>query len=157
MVYCTAGETVLSVWWDPRSEYKKGYTYKITIDGKNVVYTTHVYYDFKALEEGTSHDFIIQLVDENKNVVGKTETATYKTLPYKEKVDLTKPPYCLVGDGETDITEKLQKAIDECRADQYLFLPFGIYIANKIVMSGDKKIVLGGGAVICTKERAKTL
>lgn len=157
MVYCTANQTVLCVWWDPRSEYKKGYRYKITVDNKNVVYTPNVCYDFKPLEPGTTYEFKIQLVDENKNVVGKTEVVSYTTLPYKEKVDLSKPPYNVIGDGETDNTEILQKAINDCTKDQYLFLPFGIYISDKLVFTGDKKIMLGAGAIICTRERAKTL
>ena len=157
MVFCTALENCLCVWWDPRSEYKKGYKYKVTVDGKQVVYTPHVCYDFQPLKGGTTHDFVIQLVDENKNVVGKTEYATYTTRPHREKVDLSEPPYSVVGDGVTDNTAILQKAINECKPDQYLFLPYGIYIADKLTINGNVKIQFGAGAVICDKETAKRL
>jgi polygalacturonase len=89
--------------------------------------------------------------------VGKTETATYTTHPHREKVDLSLPPYSVVGDGVTDNTAILQKAINECRPDQYLFLPYGIYISEKLVINGNVKIQFGAGAVICDKETAKRL
>ena len=157
MVYLVSKYDVLCLWWDKRSEYRDGYKYKITVDDTSVVYTTQVYYDFKCVEPGTTHTFKVQLVDENNQIVGKAETYTGSTWPKKTKIDITKEPYNAIGDGVFDNTEIFKRALDECSPDKYIFVPFGTYVCGKITVSGNKKLELSAGAIICNKEMVNKL
>ena len=157
MVYVARRETVLCLWWDPRCEYKEGYKYKVTVDDKYVVYTKEVFYDFQPLESGKEYNFTVQLVDENKNVVGKTENYTCSTLPSREKIDVTKPPYNAIGDGVTDNTEIFKKALEDCGDTKYLYVPFGVFLCENITLNGNYKFVLGAGATIVNKEMVNKL
>lgn len=153
MVYLVTTEDKLCLWWDRRQEFKAGCKYKITINDKFVIYTEKDYYDIQPVEGGSTYTLSVQLVDENDNVIGgRIDTITGSTLIKKEKIDLTLPPYNAVGDAKTDNTAIIQKALDECDEKHYLYLPYGVYICDKITTSGDKKIVFGAGATICTKD-----
>ena len=152
MVYLVTTEDKLCLWWDRRQEFKAGCKYKITINDKFVIYTEKDYYDIQPVEGGVTYTLSVQLVDENDNVIGRTDTITGSTLVKKERIDLTLPPYNAVGDAKTDNTAIIQKAFDECDNKHYLYLPFGTYICNKITTTGNKKIVFGAGATLCTKD-----
>lgn len=152
MVYVVSYETMLALWWDPRRDFQEGYKYRVWINDKCIV-TDQILYDFKNLEPGTSYDFTVELLDEKGNKVGKTEYLTGKTAPYRKKVDMTKPPFNLVGDGVTDYTEIINKALNECKSDECLYFPLGRYVCKKLNFSGHLKIQMDAGAVFCNGDK----
>lgn len=152
MIYAVIYEDEIRLWWDKRKGFQEGYIYKITIDGTRSAFTKNVYYDFKNLEAGREYLYTVELLDKDKNPVGKSESRAVKTLPYKAKKDVTKPPYNAVGDGVTDNTESIQRAFDECGANEYVYFPLGVYACNALKFGGDIKVHFDSGANLCALE-----
>lgn len=156
MMYAVCYEDEIRLWWDPRRDFKPGYKFKITVNGTAVVYTPRIYYDFKNLESGKEFEYNVVLLDEKGNEVGSSDTQTFSTLKYREKIDVTKVPYFVKGDGKTDCTKVLQKALDECDEDHYLYFPLGIYVCGALKFSSGK-IRLDSGAMLCGKDEVASL
>lgn len=147
MVYAVTYDDEIRVWWD-ECRAGQGARYKVTLNGKNCIYTEEVYYDFKNLQAGRAYEFRIEVVDENGCVVGKPQRATYVTLAYKARIDVTEKPYCAVGDGQTDNTARIQRAFDDCTEKEYVYFPMGVYRCGALKMSGDVKIRFDSGVVL---------
>lgn len=156
-MYASVLEDEVRLWWDKRNDFKKGYRYKVTVNDKNIIYTERDYYNFKHLQGSTEYKFTLQVVDENKNVVGETNERTFTTRTAKSAIDVTKPPYNAIGDGQTDNSAIIQKAIDDCDEAHYVYIPMGVYVCGALNFSGTKNVMLDTGAVLCSKEEAKKL
>ena len=157
MIYAARYKNELRVWWDERCDKLDGMKYRVYLNGKFCVYTDKVYYNFKNLESGKEYEFEVQLVDQNKNIVGKCEKIKASTLKTRQIVDITKPPYNAVGDGVTDNTEIFKKAFSELKLDKELYIPMGVYVCDKLSFTGDLDIRFDVGATICTKEKGLSL
>ncbi len=157
MVYAARYNDEIRLWWDARNDKKSGMKYRVYVDGKSCVYTDRVYFNFKNLEEGREYLFEVQLVDENKNIVGKVEQFKASTLIKRELVDITKPPYSAVGDGVTDNTEIINRALSDCKQDKRVYFPFGVYICENFSFSGDVEMIFDVGAIVCSKEKGVKL
>ena len=156
MMYAVCYEDEIRLWWDPRRDFKDGYKFKVTVNGTAVVFTPKIYYDFKNLDAGKDFEFNVVLLDEKGEAVGHSDTQVFSTLKYKEKIDVTKAPYFAKGDGVTDNTAVIQKALDECDDDHYLYFPLGIYICGA-VKYGSGKIRFDSGAILCNKKEVASL
>ena len=148
MVYAVTYDDEIRVWWDECRTQPNGERYRITVNGKNCIYTEEVYYDFKNLEAGCVYDFCIEVVDKNHCAVGKSQSAKYATLPHKSRIDVTNAPYFAIGDGETDNTANIQRAFDDCTEQKYVYFPMGIYRCGAIQMRGDIKIRFDAGVIL---------
>ncbi len=157
MVYAVQYYDEIRLWWDPRNDKKEGMHYRVYVDGKACVYTDYVYYNFKNMAAGKEYEFEVQLVDERKNLVGKTEFYRVSTFPARETVDITKPPYNAVGDAVTDNTEVIRRALADCKEGKILYFPMGVYLCEKVSFTGDLHVRFDAGAVLCTPQRGKTL
>lgn len=157
MLYSVNLSDEVRLWWDERNEMRSGYKYKVTVNGKNCVMTERNYYNFKNLQAGKQYKFLLEVVDLNKNSIGKAEEFVTTTLPHKECIDVTKPPYNAIGDGKTDCTANIQKAFSDCTADKYIYFPFGIYVCEGVKFSGDTRVLFDAGAIMCSKAEVKKL
>ncbi len=151
MVYYVAYDEELRIWWDARYDKAEGMRYKLTVDGRNCVYTNNIYYNFKNLEGGQEYSFDIQVVDQEDRVIGKTEHLVCSTLPKRKRVDITKAPYHAIGDGRTDNTEAIQRALKDCPSGCELYVPMGVYLCNQVSFSGDINIRFDVGARFVSK------
>ncbi len=147
----------IRIWWDKRDDKTEDRRYRIIVDGGAYVLTDNNYYDFPNLEQGREYEFELQLIDKDKNIIGRRETVRLSTLIKREVIDVTKPPYNAVGDGETDNTEALQLALKDAEYGKTLYFPFGIYICDKVEFSGNVDMRFDGGAVICNREKEQEL
>lgn len=158
MLYCGFElSNEIRLWWDERNEMRQGYKYKVTVNDKNCVYTKKNYYNFKNVEEGAEYKLVLEVVDEQNNVVGEKEELVGRTLPKKECINVTKPPYNAVGDGVTDCTDAIRQAFADCSSDKYVYFPFGVYVCENVTFSNEMKILFDAGATLCSKEEAKKL
>ncbi len=152
MIQYACYDTEIRIWWDKREDKTENMRYRVVVDGGAYVLTDKNYYDFPNLERGREYEFEIQLVDEEKNIVGRRERITLSTRAKRDIIDVTLPPYNAVGDGETDNTEALQRALSESGEGKILYFPFGVYLCGKIDFSGDITVRFDAGAVLCNKE-----
>ncbi len=157
MVYASSYMSEIRLWWDERSEKTKNMKYRVYVDGKSCIYTDKVYFNFKNLESGKEFSFEVQLVDENRNVIGKVEKLKVNTRKKREIIDITKPPYNAVGDAKTDNTSIIKKAMADLIEGKQLYFPMGVYICEEIEFTGDIDVHFDVGAILCSKERERAL
>lgn len=157
MVYAVCYDNEIRLWWDKREEKTQDMKYRICVNNKFCVYTDKVYYNFKNLKEGTAFGFEVQLIDKKKNVIGTSQSIIANTLVKKEIIDITKSPYNAIGDGFTDDTGIIKKALSELDYDKKLYLPMGVYLCDKLSFTGNLNLRLDAGAIICTKKTSLEL
>ena len=136
MLYYSAQLKEINLWWDARVDFKKGYRYLLDLNGKVVGRTKEIFFDFLNLQPDTEYELGFSLVNRLGEIVGKRETIKAKTLPAPKTLDVSKPPYCAKGDGKTDNTEIINKAIAENMDGTVLFFPKGVYIVDEIRLDG---------------------
>ncbi len=147
----------IRIWWDKREDKREDMHYRVVVDGSAYILTDKVYYDFQNLEQGREYEFEIQLIDKEKNIIGRREKIKLSTLMKRDIIDVTKPPYNAVGDGETDNTEALQRALDDCEYGKTLYFPFGVYLCDNVRFSGNVNVRFDAGAVLCTRNKEQEL
>ncbi len=154
MVYSNEDEGVIYLWWDVRNEFREGCKYRVMVDGRAVVFAKDRLYDFYNMDTSVHHTFDIDLIDENGNVVGETESyVSTLTLPKKSALDVTKPPFNAVGDGVTDCTFAIRQAFEKCNESAYVYFPLGTYVCEEINFSGNVKVVFDAGATVINKDK----
>lgn len=134
----------ITVWWEKPWE-GENLSYRVTFNGKTVV-TDKTHVTFSELESQTEYDVKVEILCGND--VFMQDSATVATSAVKKKIDVTKLPYGIKGDGKTMNTEALQKAADGLKKDEYLYFPEGVYLTGSICFHGDSEIYLGEGAEI---------
>ncbi len=148
MIQYACYETEIRIWWDKREDKTENMRYRVVVDGRAYVLTDNHYYDFANLETGRAYTFEIQLIDEEKNIIGRREQIQLSTRAKREVIDVTLPPYNMVGDGETDNTEALNRALLDCREGKILYFPMGVYLCDKIDLSGTATVRFDAGAIL---------
>ena len=73
---------------------------------------------------------------------------TAKTLKEKKRIDITKEPYCAVGDGVTMNTAAIQKAFDDCKPEEQIYFPAGVFLTAALRMHSNTELYLEEGAVL---------
>lgn len=153
MLYVTIKSTVLHVWWDQHKLYQDGYYYKVTLNDKNVAYVKNYLFDFYNLQPETEYKVSIQICDENKKpLFAEPEVEFYTTIKDTTSyIDITKPPYNAIGDGEFDNTEIILKAISDCKENDVLVFPMGTYVTKSIVFNSDCVFKFENDATLTSK------
>ncbi len=131
----------ITLWWEYTIN-KGAKTFKCyKNDECFVVNVTHVTYE-KLLPD-TEYKIKIEC-DDGKVIFDQV----IRTKQAKNKIDVTKPPYCAVGDGVTLNTKALQRAFEDCTANDYVYVPSGTYLTGALRMHSDFELVLGEGCVL---------
>lgn len=138
-----AREIVL--YWNLPENYVSGNKYKIYIDGAYVGETSKCHFKVCELVPDTKYEFAVEMVGVNSFLIGKLICSTELE---KEKIDITKAPYNAVGDGETMNTKNIQKAIDDCKKNQCVYIPSGDYMTGSLFLHSDMEIYLEQGAIL---------
>ena len=73
----------------------------------------------------------------------------------KRRIDVTAAPYNAVGDGNILNTVALQKALDDCKEGEVVYLPRGIYLTGALRMHSDMELYLEEGAVLQGTDRVE--
>lgn len=131
----------VTLYWDKPLEADKNTVYEIFADGKKLGETPKTHYTIKDLSPEKT------LKIEVKSCVGEGYVIAV-TAKGKNKIDVTAAPYFAKGDGETMNTAILQKAIDDCTADDLLYIPEGVYMTGALRLHSDMEIYLDEGAVL---------
>ena len=137
----------ITLWWE-RCELPQGGAYAVSLNGEAQEKTAKTHCQFKNLQPETQYAFSVVIVDEAGNTIEKLGAGTVKTLARKKRLDVTKAPYYAVGNGETVNTVALQRALDDCKADECVYFPKGIYMTGALNVHSDTEIYLDQNAVL---------
>lgn len=129
----------ITVWWDKEEQ---GTTYRIYLNRQFVGKTDKTHWRFSGLSPSTA--YILQV---KKIFMNKTEVFYEKALrtsDEKRRIDVTQAPYNAVGDGKTLCTDALQKAIEACEADSYVYIPNGTFLTGALDLHGNMELRVDG-------------
>ena len=133
----------ITLWWDKEWDLPDGVYYKITLGGDTVV-TTKTHVSFKALTPATAYAVKVARVEPAAVLMEETVT----TPAAKRRIDVTAAPYFAVGDGKTLNTAALQRAINDCGAEDCVYFPKGEFLSGALDLHSDMEIYVEEGATL---------
>ncbi len=136
----------ITLWWDKQEFPKQTNIYKVYLNGVYHGSTVKTHYTFACLQESTAYSIRIQAY--NRDAMQVEKEYTFQTQAAKKRIDVTLPPYCAVGDGKTLNTKALQFALDNCREDEYVYFPKGVYLSGALNIHSNTEVYLDEGAVL---------
>ena len=145
-------EDEITIWWDKEWDTAEEASYRIFCDKVMVGKTKKTYFSMKGLQSETAYEICVEQIGSVKKTVDKILVTTGKA---KRRIDVTKSPYNAVGDGKTLNTQALQRAFDECKEDECVYIPEGVFLSGALNMHSDMELYLEKGAVLQGTERVE--
>lgn len=155
MIYACMTESEAALWWDIRSEFTDGCRYKVTVNDRNCVFTTDYLYYFENLLPDTEYAFTLEVVDKTGKILGEPQKTVLKTCKSYKCADISAPPYNVVGNAVTDVTQDVQKAFSSVPEDTRLRVTEGVYNCGKITVNGSLKLRFNSGATFVNVKGVK--
>lgn len=141
-------EDEITLWWESVPEIPTGGAYAVLVNGVLHGKTTKTHYELKNLTPVTTYATCVLLVDGEGKPVKKVGKASVRTPKRKKRLDVTKAPYFAKGNGVTLNTAALQRALDDCKPNQAVYFPKGVYLTGALNVHSDTEIFLEKDAVL---------
>ena len=143
-LYFTARTTAdtAELYWDKPEGAEVSCEYEVFLDGTRVAATERTHFTLTALQPEHSYRAEIRL---NEKQIGDLIFETKKVL---RRLDVTKEPYLAKGDGTTMNTAALQRAFNDCGAEEEVYFPVGIYLTGALDLHSNMAVYLDEGAVL---------
>lgn len=138
----------IAVWWDYVNLKENGGSYCAYIDGTLAGTVSVTHYEFTGLEPDTEYCVKVELCSPTGDILSVIIDASFRTAKQKRKIDVSSAPYFAVGDGKTDCTGAIQRAIDDCRADECVYIPAGVFFTGALTLHGNMELYVSEGAVV---------
>lgn len=153
---CT--DQTATLFWDKPLEAAAQARYKIIIDQSEVFFTDKTHYTIENLAPRSSHNFAVYLTNSSHNTHASNHcdnfrencigSDTFRTSSPKEKLDVTAAPYFAKGDGVFMNTAILQRAIDDCGPQQYVYIPSGTFMTGSLYLHSNMELYLEKDAIL---------
>ncbi len=153
MISAIVFDDEIKIWWEYHRLYT-GETFRVEKDGE-FFYTTKSHYNFKGLAPSTTCSFEVYRVNEAGEKLEKIGIRTCTTKVAKRNLNATLPPYNAVGNGKKLNTAALQAAINDCKEDERVYLPAGVYLTGALDLKSHVELYLEDGAVLQGSVRAE--
>ena len=126
-------DTEAVVFWDLPETATKDSTYNIYLDGSMTGTSKKTHFSFSELPPKTAHEVRIEMLVSSED--SNTEAISLgiikmETKDAKKALDITKAPYNAVGDGKVLNTSAIQKALDDCGPDSFVYIPSGTFLTE---------------------------
>ena len=143
MIHTVIFSDEITLWWDKEWDLDDDVYYKITL-GSDTVVTKKTHVSFKELSPETAYAVTLARIEPAAVLFKETVT----TPAAKRRLDVSAAPYGAVGDGVTDNTAALQRAINDCGKDDCVYFPKGTYLSGALDLHSDMEIYLDEGATL---------
>lgn len=157
-----ASHDSLTFYWEKPETVCGGGKYQILVDGKMAGITAKTHYTVKGLEPDKEYRVQVKTVQAHgEDMCGEaagtgmaprgaaaSEEMSAFTEKEKKRLDVTKSPYNAVGDGRTMNTSALQQAFDDCKKDEAVYIPAGVFLTGALRMHSDMELYLEENAVL---------
>lgn len=137
----------ITLWWERVTLPKDG-VFEIIVNGKVYGKTTKTHYELVDLLPETEYEIQISIVHCGGALIERLGAASARTTQTKKRLDITKAPYFAIGDGKTLNTAVLQRAFDDCKSNECVYFPQGVYLTGALDVHSDTEIYLEKGAVL---------
>lgn len=138
----------ITLYWDKQWELSNGVLYRTILNGVTYSLTKKTHVTFDKLTPQTEYSVRVERLDEAGEVAQVLFDGVLETKQAKVRIDVTKPPYNAVGDGKTLNTQALQRAFDDCKENQAVYLPKGIYLTGALDMHANSELYLDENAIL---------
>ena len=139
-LYTLSGPDSITVYWDLPA--RPAERYEILLDGARRGSTGRTHFTLRGLAPDTSYQIEVRPLGA---VRARTESP-------KRRLDVTAQPFGAAGDGQTDDTAALQRALDACGAGDCVYFPAGVYRSGALFGHSDLELYLAEGAVLLGAE-----
>lgn len=135
------------LYWDLPENYEAGDNYIVYKNGEIAGETEKCHFEVEKLSPETEYSFKVVMKKNNGEPTEIGET-TSKTLKEKRRIDISKAPYNALGDGKTLNTESIQRAIDNCKEDECVYIPSGDFMTGALRLHSDMELYLEKDAIL---------
>lgn len=135
----------ITLYWDKK--ISESVEYEIYLNGKLHGSTDKTHYELEELEAETDYGIHIIKKDGDGQETAEEELCI-STGQRKLLRDITSAPYHAAGDGKTMNTGAIQQAIDDCKADEAVYIPAGVFLTGALRLHSDMELYLEEGAVL---------
>ncbi len=146
-------EDSVTLYWDRPEGYPKGACYQIYVNQKAAGTTDRTHFELEGLKEQCS--YTIQIYLKNGEKEENLSSLSLTTAPKRARIDITAAPYFALGDGKTMNTDAIQRAIDDCRAGESVFIPAGTFLTGALRLHSDMELYLEEGATLQGTDRVE--
>lgn len=154
-----ASDTFAEIFWDLPLDADPACSYILVKDGAEVGRSSHTHYSLENLTPDTEYNIEVRILyPATPSRLERCEslgTIRLKTKKSKKKIDITASPYNATGDSTTLNTEKIQRALDDCDEDSFVYIPKGTFLTGALNVHSDSEIYLEEGALLQGTEDPK--
>lgn len=141
----------ITLYWEKAEDIPSDCHYEIFVNGRMEGSTEKTHYELENLQPQTPYE--LRIVGKSSKaadaeVILLSDRMQLQTTKEKKRIDVTGAPYSAAGDGSTLNTRALQQALDDCGADDVVYLPKGIYLTGALRMHSNTELYLEEGAVL---------
>lgn len=147
MVHSLIFSDEITLFWDKQWELRDGVIYRVTLNGEIVGETPLTHFSLYRLTEKSAYSVSVERIEDGK-VCECLATLDLRTPAAKRKIDVSAAPYFAKGDGATLNTEAIQRAIDDCGANDSVYFPKGVFLSGALNLHSDMEIYLEEGATL---------
>ena len=155
MIHKIAHEDQIDIWWDRVPNMPNNGNFFIYLDDEKIGKTNRTHYEFFDLQENREYEIRVELVDEKGRLVKILEEFKCRTNPKKRRIDVTKAPYFALGDGKTLNTQRIQRAIDDCKEGEAVYFPQGVYLTGALNVHSNMELYFEKEAVLQGSSRVQ--
>lgn len=133
----------ITVYFDRQPDLNGGH-FLMFADQKEILKSNKTHFSYMGLNEDTEYFIEIKMYDANGSFVRSIFEEKIRTKKTKKKIDISSAPYLAKGDGETLNTEAIQKALDDCTKDDFVYVPEGTFLTGALNLHSDTELVIDG-------------
>ena len=154
-----AADTFAEIFWDLPLDATPSCEYILEKDGSEIGRTNKTHFSLAGLAPESEYRVEVKIIypdssfgKERCESLGHVTIRTGKT---KRKIDISKAPYNALSDGATMNTSAIQKALDDCDKDSFVYIPAGTFLTGALNVHSDTEIYLEEGALLQGTEDPK--
>lgn len=139
-------EDEIVLYWELPEGAEPGDVCEIWVNGKKAGETGQSHFVLEGLAADTTCEVVLRAARDGKEL--QTAKMYCRTKRIRKRINVAAAPYHAKGDGKTVNTLAIQRAIDDCGADQTVYFPRGVYLTGSLRLHSDMELYLADGAVL---------
>lgn len=147
-----ATDTEAEVFWDMPLDADLSCKYLCFVNGSLYKEINKTHISLTGLSPDSDINVEIKIIypegHENCSSPVSLGSITVHTAKVKRKIDVTKAPYNAIGDGKALNTNALQKALDDCDENSFVYFPEGTFLTGALNVHSNSEIYLEEGALL---------
>lgn len=146
-IECLVTSDSITVYFDKPENLPEDYQYQIYLNGKMAGESNKTHFLLEGLESSIEYSIQVKVAGSG-SVLAESLMEHVRTCAAKRRLDVTKAPYQAAGDGKVMDTQAIQRAIDDCAAEDVVYLPAGIYRTGALRLHSNMELYLEEGATL---------